>query len=47
LAIVGFWRIGASNNSDMIQVGAILYLVVNIIGAILLMIGLDPSNIKK
>ena len=47
MALVGFWRLGSANNSALIQVGAILYLIFPFLGAILLLVGLDPSKIKK
>ena len=40
LAMIGFFRVGEAYRSDTIKVGAILYLIITIVGVILLFIGL-------
>ncbi len=46
IVLVGFWRIGSAYDSTLLKVGAVLYLLISIVGVILLYIGLGDA-IKK
>lgn len=47
LTMVALYRIGRSNDSAVVQIGAILYLLISIVGVILLIIGLRELSRKS
>ena len=46
LILVAFWRVGSKNNSSLIKIGAIFYLLFGLIGVLLLYIGLGELEKK-